>query len=111
AREALGDRSVVVARELTKLHEEFIRGSLREIEIPQPRGEMVLLIGPPLDDRSEKAAGQEPRSILEEIEAAMRDEGIDRKSALKRVARSRRISKSEAYRLALQEASERKLEQ
>lgn len=109
ARETLGDRPSVVARELTKLHEEFIRGSLSEIEIHQARGEMVLLIGPPLDN-AEKAEPSQQRSILEEIEAACRDEGLDRKAALKRVARSRRISKSEAYRLALAEASERKLE-
>ncbi|HKP86796.1 MAG TPA: 16S rRNA (cytidine(1402)-2'-O)-methyltransferase [Blastocatellia bacterium] len=110
AREALGDRPSVVARELTKLHEEFIRGPLSEIEIPQARGEIVLLIGPPLDDMTGEAQARETRPILEEIEAAMRDEGLDRKSALKRVARARRISKSEAYRLALQEAGERELE-
>jgi 16S rRNA (cytidine1402-2'-O)-methyltransferase len=109
ALETLGDRPAAVARELTKLHEEFIRGALSEINISQARGEMVLLIGPP-PDRPEKAQSSEARSILEEIEAVMRDEGLDRKSALKRVARARRIGKSEAYRLALEEASRRKLE-
>jgi len=95
---------------LTKLHEEFIRGSLSEIIIPEARGEMVLLIGPPLEPALEMVKPSEPRSILEEVEAAMRDEGLDRKSALKRVARARRISKSEAYRLALAEETARGLE-
>ncbi len=106
ARDVLGNRQSVVARELTKMHEQFIRGALSEIEIAEPRGEIVLLIGPPTDDKNVEPA----RSILEEVEAAMREDGIDRKSALKRVARARRISKSEAYRLMLAEASAHELE-
>ena len=106
ARDVLGNRQSVVARELTKLHEQFIRGALSEIEITEARGEIVLLIGPPTDDKNVEPA----RSVLEEVEAAMRDEEIDRKSALKRVARARGISKSEAYRLMLAEASAHELE-
>jgi 16S rRNA (cytidine1402-2'-O)-methyltransferase len=104
ARDVLGDRPCVIARELTKLHEEFIRGSLSDIELSEgaARGEMVLLIGPPSGDERAPAA---PRSILEEIEAIMRDEGLDQKDALKRAARARRISKSAAYRLVLAERS------
>jgi 16S rRNA (cytidine1402-2'-O)-methyltransferase len=107
AREVLGNRQCVIARELTKLHEEFIRGSLSDIELSEgaTRGEIVLLIGPPV---AGEASLDEPaglRSILEEIEAVMRDEGVDRKAALKRVARSRGISKSAAYRLMLAERS------
>jgi 16S rRNA (cytidine1402-2'-O)-methyltransferase len=107
ARDVLGPRQSVIARELTKLHEEFIRGSLSGMELGEGaiRGEIVLLIGPPVDDDRSAGESDAPRSILEEIEAVMRDEGIDRKSALKRVARSRRISKSDAYRLALAEQS------
>ncbi|HEX8186132.1 MAG TPA: 16S rRNA (cytidine(1402)-2'-O)-methyltransferase [Blastocatellia bacterium] len=107
ARELLGNRQSVIARELTKLHEQFIRGSLSDLELAEgaARGEIVLLIGPP-DDGEGEGEPAAPRSILEEIEAIMRDEGLDRKSALKRVARARRISKSDAYRLALAEQSE-----
>lgn len=106
ARDVLGNRQTVVARELTKLHEQFIRGALSEIEITETRGEIVLLIGPPTDDKNLEPV----RSVLEEVEAAMREDGLDRKSALKRVARARRISKSEAYRLMLAEASAHELE-
>jgi 16S rRNA (cytidine1402-2'-O)-methyltransferase len=106
ARDVLGNRQAVVARELTKLHEQFIRGALSEIEVTETRGEIVLLIGPPTDDKNLEPV----RSILEEVEAAMREDGIDRKSALKRVARARHISKSEAYRLMLAEASAHELE-
>jgi 16S rRNA (cytidine1402-2'-O)-methyltransferase len=108
----LGNRPSVIARELTKLHEQFIRGPISDIELSEgaTRGEIVLLIGPPTDaaaGQDESAAG---RSILEEVEALIRDEGLDHKSALKRVARSRRISKSEAYRLALAERSAKDVE-
>ena len=101
ARQALGNRRCVVARELTKLHEEFLRGPLDEvIETLQEgdvRGELVLLVGPPSEDVP--AGGQEPpRSITKEVTAFMRDEGLDQKAALKRVARARGLSKSEAYR-------------
>lgn len=106
ARDVLGNRQAVVARELTKLHEQFIRGSLSDLEIAETRGEIVLLIGPPADDKDVEPA----RSILEEVETTMREEGVDRKSALKRVARARHISKSEAYRLMLAEASANELE-
>ncbi|HVG22133.1 MAG TPA: 16S rRNA (cytidine(1402)-2'-O)-methyltransferase [Blastocatellia bacterium] len=107
AREVLGDRPCVVARELTKLHEEFIRGSLSDVELGEgaTRGEMVLLIGPPSGVEAGRGETAVPRSILEEVEALMRDEGLDRKNALKRAARSRRMSKSDAYRLMLAEQS------
>lgn len=107
AREVLGDRRCVIARELTKLHEEFIRGSLSDMELSEgaARGEIVLLIGPAVAGEITRDDPAAPRSILEEVEAIMRDEGVDRKGALKRVARARRISKSDAYRLMLAERS------
>jgi 16S rRNA (cytidine1402-2'-O)-methyltransferase len=106
ALEELGDRRSVLARELTKIHEQFVRGSLSEIarELTDSvcRGEMVLLIGPPLEDNRIKPV---TRTISEDVEQLIRDEGLDRKSALKRAARARGISRSEAYRLMLAEQS------
>jgi 16S rRNA (cytidine1402-2'-O)-methyltransferase len=112
ARDVFGPRQSVIARELTKLHEQFVRGPLSDIELGEGaiRGEIVLLIGPPSDRDASEDESAVPRSILEEVEAVMRDEGLDHKSALKRVARSRRISKSEAYRLALAERSAKDVE-
>lgn len=102
ARELLGERQVVIARELTKIHEEFVRGDLKEIELPEAtRGEIVLLFGP----RAATPAGaqQANRSMIEDVEELMRVECIDKKSALKRVARARGIGKSEAYRQMVNE--------
>jgi 16S rRNA (cytidine1402-2'-O)-methyltransferase len=105
AREALGDRRVVVARELTKIHEEFIRGKLSDLELPDTkRGEMVLLIGPPTSEIA--GARQANRSVRQDVEELMRVESVDRKAALKRVARARGVSKSDAYRLMLDERDE-----
>jgi 16S rRNA (cytidine1402-2'-O)-methyltransferase len=105
AREAFGDRDCVVARELTKLHEEFLRGSLSKLEIPEgaSRGEMVLLIGPPNQSQSRQPASELTTSINQEIERLISAEGLDQKSALKRVARERGIGKSDAYRLMISE--------
>jgi len=105
AREILGDRECVIARELTKLHEDFVRARLSEIEIPagKSRGEIVLLIGPAIDRPVEQPAHTATHSILEAVQQMISAEGLDQKDALKRVARARGISKSEAYRRMIQE--------
>lgn len=104
ARETLGNRVCVIGRELTKIHEEFIRGSLDKIQLPETsaRGEMVLLIGPPPKD-AKLPQSIVPVSISEEISRLMREKNLDRKSALKQAARQRGITKSAAYRLLLEE--------
>jgi len=93
------ERRVVVARELTKIHEEFLRGPAGEVletirSRGEIRGEITLLVGP--------AAGEPdhavPVSMRERIDAIMREEKLGQKEALKKAAKERGISKSEAYR-------------
>ena len=91
---------VVVARELTKLHEEFLRGSVREVrqqlsERDRIRGEMVLLIA-----AQPKDAENVPITVTigDRIAELVKAEGLTEMEALKRIARERGISKSEAYR-------------
>ena len=91
---------VVVARELTKLHEEFLRGPVAEVrktfaDRASVRGEIVLLFAPAPADA---CAGQKPKSIAAEVRELMKTQGLDEKDALKQVARARNIGKSEAYR-------------
>jgi 16S rRNA (cytidine1402-2'-O)-methyltransferase len=101
--EVLGNaRHVVIAREVTKLHEEFLRGRAGEVlEVLKARdgvkGEITLLIGKAeVADRQTAAA---PRiSVRRRVEQIMAEEKVDEKAALKKVAKERRISKSEAYR-------------
>jgi 16S rRNA (cytidine1402-2'-O)-methyltransferase len=90
---------VVVARELTKLHEEFLRGAAEEVRAQlaaraSVRGEIVLMLAPsPALGSSEKRT-----SLAVEVAALMKSDGIGEMDALKRVARERGIGKSEAYR-------------
>lgn len=90
---------VVLARELTKVHEEFLRGSVSEVraqlaERDRVRGEMVLLIeASPAP--SGKSTSLSVRDRLAEIE---KSEGVTEKEALKLLAKERSVSKSELYR-------------
>lgn len=94
----LGNRSAAVARELTKLHEEILRGTLdviaRHFTENPPRGEIVLVI----DRRREEVQGAKEGSIADRV-AELESEGLDRKSALKKAAKEFGLSKPEAYRL------------
>jgi 16S rRNA (cytidine1402-2'-O)-methyltransferase len=103
--EILGStRPVVVAREVTKLHEEFLRGGaaevLEKLEAREAvKGEITLLIGKSeaKDTHAEKVASGSP-SIRLRVQQLMSEEKLDEKSALKKVAKERGVSKSEAYR-------------
>jgi 16S rRNA (cytidine1402-2'-O)-methyltransferase len=91
---------VVVARELTKLHEEFLRGAVSEVRQTlasraSVRGEIVLLFVPAA---AASSSDTHPASIAAEVRALMQSESLAEKDALKRVARARGMGKSEAYR-------------
>lgn len=94
------EQRVVLARELTKLHEEFLRGTaagvLTELRARTSiRGEMVLLI----EGRAQGTAGGDGSGLtLAEEMAALMLEGASEKDALKQAARTRGLGKSEAYR-------------
>ena len=98
--EVLGaHRPVVVARELTKVHEEFLRGTVGEVAGTlnargEIKGEITLLIGKAADGASAPCQA----SVPERVEEIMREDKVDEKAALKKVAKERGISKSEAYR-------------
>lgn len=97
-----GNRRAVVGREITKLHEEFVRGTLQEVERTfasreLQRGEMTLLIAGA--GSAETAGVNDPAgATLRERIAALAAEGLDEQSALKRIAKDRGVSKSEVYR-------------
>jgi len=108
--EVLGaTRHVVVAREVTKLHEEFLRGRAGEVlenlkAREAVKGEITLLIGKAEPQEAHGAAdavgtGAPARpSVRERVKQLMAEEKIDEKAALKRVAKERGVSKSQAYR-------------
>ncbi len=101
ALEVLGNRSAVVARELTKLHEEFLRGTLSELieRLSEPRGEMVVVIAGFEETEVEAVTG----SITAQVEELMATLELNRNDALKQAAKARGISKNVAYQLLLSE--------
>jgi 16S rRNA (cytidine1402-2'-O)-methyltransferase len=103
--EVLGEtRHVVVAREVTKLHEEFLRGQASEVlENLKARevvkGEITLLVGKAEENDNPAAAEITVRvSVRQRVEQIMAEEKVDEKAALKKVAKERGVSKSDAYR-------------
>src|SRR6202140_389844 len=100
AQEILGDRPACLARELTKLHEEFLRGKLSQLaeslaERPA-RGEITLVIGPP---EASAITGQadSSQSLSDRVEELIRQAKLDRKDALKLAAKERGITRRAAY--------------
>ncbi len=105
AYEILGEREAVVARELTKLHEEIRRGRLSELsadyaEKTDVRGEIVVLI-----DRN-VLGDAPPRAVsISSLVERFEQEGLDHRAALKKAARELGLSRAEAYRKLLSERS------
>ena len=93
-------RHIVLAREVTKLHEEFLRGRVEDVlrtaeERGELKGEITLLIGKPEENARPVAAKE---SVAEMVRRMMEQESLDEKDALKRAAKELGIGKSEAYR-------------
>jgi 16S rRNA (cytidine1402-2'-O)-methyltransferase len=106
------ERRAVLAREITKIHEEFLRGTLQELETccagrDLLRGEMTLLVAG-ANPAELAAAGAAPASDLRGAMAVYLGQGLDEQAALKRVARDRGVSKSEVYREWQREPGRRK---
>lgn len=97
--EVLGPkRALVLAREITKKHQEVTRGTIDTIikhyEVNSPRGEICLVLGGQIQDRSSKSM----EDILEEIDILLAQEDITKNEAFKIKARQYKISKSQIYK-------------
>lgn len=110
AAKILGPRQASVARELTKIYEEFRRGTLADLaahfSATAVRGEITLVIGPP-PEGAVQAPTSSPAgaavSLSARVAELMRAENLPRNSALKRAARERGLSRRDAYRQLLDE--------
>lgn len=105
------ERPVVVARELTKVHEEFVRGQAREVQRAFAQrekilGEIVILVGPA--EEGEKGKVSRDQEDVSALYRAFLDQGLPPKEARKRLARELGIPSREVYRLLLES---RKLEE
>ena len=106
--EILGDRRVVLAREITKLHEEFLRGSAAEllqqlVERKSIKGEITLVIGP---RTAPVAVDHSPEALGKAVEQ-LESEGSSRMEAIKTVAKRVGLPKREVYRRAAARGSNR----
>jgi len=105
--ESIGNRKISMCRELTKLYEEIIRLTLEEAveyyKQNSPRGEYVLVI----EGKSQEEIDKDERAkwdlltIEEHIQKFM-NEGLNKKDAMKRVAKDRNMAKSEVYKHSLE---------
>lgn len=110
-RETLGDRQVSVCRELTKKHETVYRSTLGEActyyQSHEPRGECVLVIqAKSREELRRQSQSKWAEMSLEEHMAYYTDQGVDRKEAMKKVAKDRGVSKREVYQALLREERE-----
>ena len=107
ALDLLGDRPAALARELTKLHEQFRRGTLAELlqrhQNDPPRGEIVLIIGGHSGDERDQSIETSSRPLADEVDQLIADQSVARNEALRLVARRRGIPRREAYRLYIEE--------
>lgn len=96
--EVFGNRKACIARELTKLHEEFVRGTLGELAELDPatlKGEMVILVEGNRDEMGVKMGDDEIRKLIENLTAT----GMSTKDAIRHTSLSLKISKNYIYKL------------
>ena len=101
--EVLGDRQVCLARELTKIHEEFIRDNLstlieQNVEI---KGEFVIVVEGSTISKKENDIIELNKLSLEEHYERYKKEGLEKKEIIKRIAKDRNVSKNEIYQYFL----------
>ena len=91
----LGNRYVVVAKELTKLHETFYRGNIDEVInlIGNPKGEFIIMIDGKIVDKKEIFKNK----TLEEHYKYYEDQGVDKKEIIKKIAKDLNVAKNEIY--------------
>ena len=93
------DRKIVIARELTKIHEEFIRGTIDEIKdkLQNPKGEYVIII-----DKNENINENEENKLrelsIEDHYKYYEKMGLEKKEIIKKIAKDRQVAKNEIYK-------------
>lgn len=93
--EVFGDRKMALARELTKMHEEFLRGTISEIldVVDELRGEMVIVMD---GNHEDKTKAIDMNTIIEMVNASV-ENGMSTKDAVKDAAKKTGISKNRIY--------------
>ena len=94
--EVLEERQIVLAREITKIHEEYIRGSVKELLdiVDNLKGEMILII----EKNSIKKENNLNDLSLEEHYKFYKNQGLEKKEIIKKIAKDRNVNKNEIYK-------------
>lgn len=94
------ERKIVLAKELTKIHESYTIGTAEELksEVQQPKGEYVIVI-----ERSKKTIKQEQKEFLNQLSLKKHyeyyeEKGLDKKDIIKKIAKDRNVSKNDIYK-------------
>lgn len=97
--EILGNREVVIAKEITKIHEEYIRGTLSKVieKITDPKGEYVIVIEGSKLDKKELQKEALCKLSLDEHYKYYEEKGIEKKDIIKQIAKDRHTNKNEIY--------------
>ena len=103
--EILGNRKIVLAREITKIHEEYIRGNISDIlkRIENPKGEFVIIVkGSEKDEKDEKQEILNDLTLEEHYEY-YKKQNYEKKEIIKKIAKDRNTNKNEIYQYFLNE--------
>lgn len=97
--EVLGDRKIVLAKEITKIHEKFIRDTVSNIldKIDDIKGEFVILIEGSFESKKDLELSKVNEKTLEEHYSFYEEQGMSKKDIIKQIAKDRNISKNEVY--------------
>ena len=97
--EILDERKIVLARELTKIHEEFIEGTASELleKVKEPKGEYVIILEKNPVTKKQKEQMQKKEMTLEELYQYYKKQGIEKKEIIKKIARDKEVTKNEIY--------------
>lgn len=92
----LGNVNIVLAKEITKIHEDFIRGKVQDIinNIKDVKGEFIIVIEPK-EIESEKV---DENLNLEELYIKYKNQGLEKKEIIKRIAKDKGVNKNEIYK-------------
>ena len=101
--EVFGEREIVLARELTKVHEEFLRGKIFELleKISEPRGEFVIVV-----EGKKFSEPVTPEENISEVVEKFMAAGLDKKSAMRETAKKFNVSRREIYNTLLREETQ-----
>ena len=95
----LGFRPIVVAREITKVHQEFIRGTVSEVlkRLGEPRGEFTVIVGPPVKQRKDSQLTASDDDVVREFWRLIELAGASRREAIRLVAQGSGRSAKDVY--------------